>query len=152
MPRFRLSETDEWFEFDGNKLLVKEARQLEELTGMGLADFGQGLQRGKVDAICFMIWITKRRNGQPVTWKSLDDLNLGELRMERDDAEQAAQQRAELAAEGAAERGDPPLDMAAEKGEGAPTPPTTPPAEPETNGAGPTPPAERQEDAPVPIS
>lgn len=116
--RFRINDTandvkGEWYEFDGNRLLVKEARQLEEHTGMGLREFGDGLQRGKVDAIIFMVYTAKRRAGEAVQWKQFDELNIADLEME-DESKPDAEGDAEGSEEGEADRptedGQPPVN------------------------------------------
>lgn len=110
--RFRTEPEGEWFEFDQDRLLVKEARMLEELTGMGLQEFGQGLQRGKVDSIVFMIFLCHKRAGRPVQWKQFDELNLADLEMESEEEPATAEGDADAAAEGDA-------DATAEVPEGA---------------------------------
>lgn len=85
--RFRTERDGKWFEFDQDRLLVKEARMLEELTGMGLQEFGQGLQRGKVDSIVFMIFLSHKREGLPVQWRDFDELDLAALEIEQEETE-----------------------------------------------------------------
>lgn len=108
--RFRTEPDGNWYDFDAGRLMVKEARQLEELTGMGLNDFGQGLQRGKVDALVFMIFLAKRRCGEAVRWADFDDLDIAKLEIEPDEAEVKAMEEAQRAA--------------AEEAENPPAPPT----------------------------
>jgi hypothetical protein len=89
--RFRTERDGKWFEFDQDRLLVKEARMLEELTGMGLQEFGQGLQRGKVDSIVFMIFLSHKREGLPVQWRDFDELDLAALEIEQEETEAEAE-------------------------------------------------------------
>ena len=88
---FRTGPEEKWIEFDSARLLVTEARLLESLTGMGLKDFGEGLQRGKVDALVFMVFLGNRRSGVAVRWEDFDDLDITnlEIRDEEPSAEDA---------------------------------------------------------------
>jgi len=91
--RVRLGEGD-WYEFEGDRLLVKEARELETATGMGLKDFSDGIRRGKVDALVFMLYLAQRRSGLAVRFRDFDDMNIADLQIEDEDAMAAAQEEA----------------------------------------------------------
>ena len=87
--RIRVGDHGEWYEFDPGKLLVREARLLEELTGMGLQDFSDGMKHGRVNALVFMLFLARRRAGEAVQWRDFDELNIAELRIEDDEDEGA---------------------------------------------------------------
>jgi hypothetical protein len=80
MPsRIRLGENDEWYEWDGDVLLVREARELKKLTGMGVKEFANGIVIGDIDALMFMYYLARRRAAAPIPWRELDELNVGDL-------------------------------------------------------------------------
>lgn len=86
--RVRVGEDGRWYDFEGDRLLVREARELQELTGMGLQDFSDGIRHGKVDALVFMLYLAKRRSGEAVRFREFDDMNIAELEIQDDDGQQ----------------------------------------------------------------
>lgn len=89
--RLQLGQDSTWYDFDGTRLLVKEARELEELTGMGLQDFSDGIKRGKVDALVFMLYLAKKRSGEPVRFRDFDEVDIASLRIEDDEQDAAGE-------------------------------------------------------------
>jgi hypothetical protein len=87
--KVRLGEGD-WYDFEGDRLLVREARELETATGMGLKDFSDGIRRGKVDALVFMLYLAQRRAGVAVRFRDFDEVNIADLQIEDADAAGAA--------------------------------------------------------------
>jgi len=85
----RVGEDGQWYDFEGDRLLVREARDLQELTGMGLQDFSDGIRHGKVDALVFMLYLARRRAGEPVRFREFDDMNIAELEIEDDSGKPA---------------------------------------------------------------
>lgn len=79
--KVRMGDGD-WYEFEGDRLLVKEARELETATGMGLKDFSDGIRRGKVDALVFMLYLAQRRAGVAVRFRDFDDANIADLQID----------------------------------------------------------------------
>ena len=66
----------EVYDFDDTKLSVKEARTIKELTGLGISQWGEGIRDGDPDALVAMIYLAKKRSGEAVRWRDLDDLDL----------------------------------------------------------------------------
>ena len=68
MVRVRLGKDADWYEYDGDTLTVREARELKKLTGMGLKEYANGTASADVDALCFMCLhrATPRRGGGAV--------------------------------------------------------------------------------------
>lgn len=88
---------DRTIEFDENQMLVREARELKKVTGLGLRQFGEGMRDGDIDALMGMIYLALRREGIAIRWKDLDEFNINDL--EVDDAEQRAAEAAAAAAD-----------------------------------------------------
>jgi hypothetical protein len=82
--KVRLGE-GEWYDFQGDRLLVKEARELEQATGMGLQDFSDGIRRGKIDALVFMLYLAQRRAGVACRFRDFDETNIADLQIEDDE-------------------------------------------------------------------
>lgn len=76
-------------EFDQETMLVKEARLLKKVTGLGLRQFGQGMKDGDVDALMGMIYLAMRRQGVAIQWRTLDDFNINDLEALPDDEAEA---------------------------------------------------------------
>lgn len=87
--KVRLGEGD-WYEFEGDRLLVREARELETATGMGLKDFSDGIRRGKVDALVFMLYLAQRRAGMAVRFRDFDEVNIADLQIDDEAVPDAA--------------------------------------------------------------
>jgi hypothetical protein len=85
--RFKIEGKE--YEFDQDRLLVREARELKAQTGMGLRTFSEGLQNGDPDAIVGMLYMSKRRAGEAVKWNDFDELNLAEMEIIDEDADKA---------------------------------------------------------------
>jgi hypothetical protein len=66
-------------EFDENQMLVREARLLQKVTGMGLRQFGEGMREGNIDALMGMVFLALRREGVAVQWSALDEFNIADL-------------------------------------------------------------------------
>jgi len=112
--RIRIGGSD-WYDFDGSKLLVKEARELQKLTGMGLQGFSDGIKEGNVDALVFMLYVAKRRAGEAARWADFDELDIASLEVEADEDELAAAAAAQGGEDASTEEdaGDPPDEAAA---------------------------------------
>lgn len=93
--RVRVGAEGTWYDFEGDRLLVREARELQDLTGMGLQDFSDGIRHGKVDALVFMLYLARRRAGEAVRFREFDEMNLAELEIQGDEDETPQQEQAE---------------------------------------------------------
>lgn len=79
---------DKEYEFEDDKLLVKDARLIKKLTGMGLKSFSEGIKDGDPDALCAMVFLAKRKAGEAVQWKDLDELDLATIQSLDDENEE----------------------------------------------------------------
>ena len=78
-------------DFDENKMLVKEARELQRVTGLGLRQFGEGMRDGNIDALMGMVYLGLRRDGVAIRWKDLDEFNIADLEViDEEQADDAA--------------------------------------------------------------
>lgn len=64
------------YEFDENKLMTVEARLIKKNTGMGIAEWGEAIQKGDPDALIALIFLAKKRAGEAPRWNDFDDLDL----------------------------------------------------------------------------
>jgi len=81
----RQGPDEPWYAYDGDTLLVSEARELKKLTGMGLATFANGMKEGDVDAMVFTLYLARRRAGEAVHWRDFDDMNIADMEMKDDE-------------------------------------------------------------------
>lgn len=75
----KISHDGREYEFDMDSLEAHELRAVEQHTGMTFPEWGEGLQRGKVDALVAVVFTAKRRAGDDLEWSDLDNLNVPEL-------------------------------------------------------------------------
>lgn len=74
--RFRLGDTD--YDFDPAELYnltIGEARVIKAHTGLTLSDWHRGLAmsyRGDPDVLAGIVWVVRRRTGDPVDWAEID--------------------------------------------------------------------------------
>lgn len=76
-------------EFDQDTMLVKEARLLKKVTGLGLRQFGEGMRNGDIDALMGMVYLALRRAGVAIAWRALDEFNINDLEALADDEDEA---------------------------------------------------------------
>lgn len=86
------------YEFDG--LMLAEARAIQKTTGMTIAQWEDALSAGDANAITALIWIARKRNGEPTL--RFDDVD-GDIRtfapLDDDDADTEGNSGAADAAE-----------------------------------------------------
>lgn len=83
--RVRQGPDHAWYVYDGDTLLVSEARELKKYTGMGLAAFATGMKEGDVDAMVFVLYLARRRAGEAVQWREFDSMNIADMEMQDDE-------------------------------------------------------------------
>lgn len=75
--------------FKPDRLLTTEAEAVERVTGQTYSEFGASLMNGGVTARRALVWIMRKRNGEPgVAFRDVD-FPIGALSLELDDEEKA---------------------------------------------------------------
>jgi hypothetical protein len=72
------------YDYDANRLMVSEAMEIQEKTGLNLRRWNEGLQEMDARAVKGLIYLLKRRAGETVDWASLD-FDIGTLDMSDDE-------------------------------------------------------------------
>ncbi|MBP2370219.1 hypothetical protein [Pseudonocardia parietis] len=75
----KIEHDGETYEFDMDSVNAQELRLVEQHADMTFAEWQQGLQRGKVNALVALVFLAKRRAGSDVEWSDLDSLNIQDL-------------------------------------------------------------------------
>jgi hypothetical protein len=86
----------EW-EFKPDRLLTTEAEAIERVTGMTYAEFGEKLMNGGMTARRAMVWVLRKRNGEPTLKFREVDFPVGDVDIELDEQEKDKVRRAVLA-------------------------------------------------------
>jgi hypothetical protein len=80
------------YEFDGDHLLLAEARELKTYTGMTLPKWSAGVDEMDPDAIQALIYLAKKRAGETLRFSDLDSLDFADIELEpMDDEEEATE-------------------------------------------------------------
>lgn len=85
------------YEFDDNRLLLAEAREIKTLTGMSPAKMFAGLEEADPDSIAAVIFLAKKRAGETLRFSDLGSLSYSDVNfelLESADSEGEAQQAA----------------------------------------------------------
>ncbi|GHA01520.1 hypothetical protein ACFOOM_12100 [Streptomyces echinoruber] len=123
------------YEYDGDRLLVAEARELKAHTGFTPPKWFAALDESDPDAIAFLIYLAKKRAGETLRFSDLDSLDYADFEFEMEfvapEAEQAADQ-AEVQSEpdptpASGETGTTPTPDTSATSEPSPTTSSTPP-------------------------
>lgn len=94
------------YEYDGDRLLLAEARELKAYTGFTPGKWGVGIDEGDPDALAFLIYLSKKRAGETLRFSDLDTLNYADIEMESIDP--VADESADAGTPEAAAAADPP--------------------------------------------
>ncbi|MCX3064203.1 hypothetical protein [Streptomyces beihaiensis] len=90
------------YEFDDQRMLVSEAREIKTLTGLTVPKLFAGVEEGDGDAIAALVFLAKKRAGEALRFSELDSLNLADVDLEvapdHDEAVAQAAQDAQHAA------------------------------------------------------
>jgi hypothetical protein len=86
----------EW-QFKPDRLLTTEAEAIERVTGMTYADFGESLMNGGMTARRAMVWVLRKRNGEPELKFRDVDFPVGDVDIDLDDGEKEKMRQALLA-------------------------------------------------------
>lgn len=75
------------YDYDANRLMVREAMELQQRTGMNLSRWQVGLQEGDPQAILGLVYLVKQRAGEKPVWDEVD-FDLGAVEIEDDEADE----------------------------------------------------------------
>ncbi|WDO09960.1 hypothetical protein ME763_32235 [Streptomyces murinus] len=75
------------YEWDSDRLLVAEARELKTHTGLTPPKWMMALDEQDPDAIVGLIYLAKKRAGENLRWSDLDTLDYADFTMEAVDPE-----------------------------------------------------------------
>lgn len=125
------------YEFDQEKLLIGEAREMKTLTRLSPRRWGDGVEEGDPDAVAITIYLAKKRAGETLRFSELDSLDYADIQLEvLDEAAPADGERlaeavgdVQRAAEAAVQRAaadptPPPAGTTPTDGTGATSPPS----------------------------
>lgn len=79
---------DQFYDFEADRLMLKEAMAVKTYTGMGVTDWNKALEEFDPNAIAALVWILKKRAGEDVRFSDLD-FNLADLEILSDEGEVA---------------------------------------------------------------
>lgn len=79
---FKLTVEDVVYEFDGDHLLLAEAREIKTYTGMTLPKWSRGIDEMDPDAIQSLIYLAKKRAGETLRYSDLDSLDFADIDLE----------------------------------------------------------------------
>lgn len=98
------------YEFDNERLLLAEAREMKTLTGLTPPRWSVALDEGDADAVAALIFMAKKRAGETLRFSDLDTLDYADIEMEfiGEDEEQEGEGEQPEAAPGADPTGPPP--------------------------------------------
>jgi len=89
----KLTVEGQVYEFDGDRLLLAEARELKTFTGLTPPKWSAGITEGDPDAIQFLVYLAKKRSGEAVRFSDLNSIDYADIDMEilGEDAEEPAE-------------------------------------------------------------
>lgn len=77
---------EEWA-FSEDDLTIGEVKLLEKVHGLPFGDISELLGRGSMTAIASLIWLMRKRSEPAMQLTDLDDIKLGDISNEADEAE-----------------------------------------------------------------
>lgn len=67
-----------------DKMKLKEARLIKQISGVGMAEIGTALERGDPDLLAALVLIVMRRSGRRIELEQVDELDVTEINFEND--------------------------------------------------------------------
>lgn len=83
----KFSHGDREFEFDENRLTFAEARAVERVTGITMAEAMDAASKGSALAMQAYMWIAMKRADPPLKFSDLDDMSLADFAFTTDEPE-----------------------------------------------------------------
>lgn len=62
----------ETYRIDFTKLMYTEAKLLQKHTGLTVQSIGPALKDQNMDAMAFLLWLSRKRSGDTVAWNDFD--------------------------------------------------------------------------------
>lgn len=78
----KLTVEGQVYEFDQERLLLAEARQMKKLTGLTPPRWAEGIDEQDPDAIAMLVYMAKKRAGETLRFEDLDSLDYADIEME----------------------------------------------------------------------
>lgn len=75
------------YDYDANRLMVREAMEIQERTGLNLSRWQAGLQESDPKAVLALVYLLKQRAGEKPEWDALD-FDLATLEIADDEADE----------------------------------------------------------------
>ncbi|MEU2340067.1 hypothetical protein ABZ608_42180 [Streptomyces sp. NPDC013172] len=89
---FKLTVAGDVYEFDGDRMLLAEAREIKKFTGMTIPKWSMGIDEMDPDAIQSLIYLAKKRAGESLRYSDLDSLDFADIELEPMDDEEAGEE------------------------------------------------------------
>ncbi|WP_406168880.1 hypothetical protein [Streptomyces sp. NBC_00996] len=70
------------YEFDQERLLLAEARELKTFTGLTPPRWAAGIDEQDPDSVQGLIYLAKKRAGETLRWSDLDQLDFADIELE----------------------------------------------------------------------
>ena len=118
------------YEWDTDRLLVAEARELKTYTGFTPPRWLAALDEDDPDAIAGLIYMAKKRAGETLRFSDLDGLDYADFSMEPVGPESEQAQGEQAGAEAGVQSAADPTPASGESGPTTPTPDTSSTSEP----------------------
>ncbi|RPE44165.1 hypothetical protein EDD90_7395 [Streptomyces sp. Ag109_O5-1] len=130
---FKLTVENVVYEFDGDHLLLAEAREIKTYTGMTLPKWSRGIDEMDPDAIQSLIYLAKKRAGETLRYSDLDSLDFADIDLEPMKDEEEAEGEPKASQEAVdptppGETGTTPTPGTTDTSDPSPTTSSTPPA------------------------
>ncbi|MFJ9374435.1 hypothetical protein [Streptomyces sp. NPDC101455] len=105
---FKLTVAGDVYEFDGDRMLLSEAREIKTYTGMTIPKWSQGIDEMDPDAIQSLIYLAKKRAGESLRYSDLETLDLKDIDLDpMDDEAEELQKAAQEVADAVRAAADP---------------------------------------------
>lgn len=88
---FKITVEGSVYEFDGDRMLLAEAREIKVFTKMTVPVWSRGIDEMDPDAIQSLIYLAKKRAGETLRYSDLDTLDLADITLEPMDDEEEAE-------------------------------------------------------------
>lgn len=79
---FKITVEGSVYEFDGDRMLLAEAREIKVFTKMTVPVWSRGIDEMDPDAIQSLIYLAKKRAGETLRYSDLDTLDLADITLE----------------------------------------------------------------------
>lgn len=81
----KISVDGKTYNYDPGKLMLSEARQLQAATGQTLVQWQRGLNDLDADSVAGLVWLLRKREGEPELQFGEVEFDLGSFEASEDD-------------------------------------------------------------------